>query len=105
MLHCGAAEKVYEQLKKYDLFEELFPATNESLQQGVYPTNAFLKAIFHSTDSRIQQHKAVTPSFIIAALLWHPICSRAEFHMDNGMPSSLQEPKRWKKCYNVKQND
>lgn len=86
MFHSGVAQNAYQHLKRYALFEVLFPATHESLQQAIYPTDAFLNAIFQSTDNRIQEQKNVTPSFIIAALLWHPICRRTEFHMDNGMP-------------------
>lgn len=85
MFHSGAASTVYEKLKKYDLFEELFPITYQSLEQDTYPTDKLLQAVFANTDERIQQQKSVTPAFIIAALLWHPICLRAQEYIKDGM--------------------
>lgn len=85
LFHCGAALSGYELLKKHHLFAELFPATAEALQQTVYPTHTLLEAVFLNTDQRISNKKTVTPAFIIAALLWHPICLQAEKYKEDGM--------------------
>ncbi|MBI2791600.1 MAG: polynucleotide adenylyltransferase PcnB [Gammaproteobacteria bacterium] len=85
MFHSGAAHDVYEHLLRNELFGELFPVTNECLQQPSYPTHELLKIVFENTDKRIKEQKPVTPSFIVAALLWHPICVRAEQYMKDGM--------------------
>jgi poly(A) polymerase len=39
-----------------------------------------------NTDHRISIEKPVTPAFLIAALLWHPVKERAEALMAGGMP-------------------
>ncbi len=85
MFHSGAAFPVYEQLTKHELFGELFPATAECLQKNTYPTHALLKIVFENTDRRIKEQKTVTPAFIVAALLWHPICARAQAYIDDGI--------------------
>ncbi|MBN9286649.1 MAG: polynucleotide adenylyltransferase PcnB [Gammaproteobacteria bacterium] len=93
MFHSGSAYPVYEQLIKHQLFAELFPATSDALKQASFPTHELLTIIFQNTDNRIQQQKTVTPSFIVAGLLWHPICLQAQTHIDNGIavfPARIQ---------------
>lgn len=93
MFHSGFAFPAYEQLLKHELFAELFPATSDALKQAVFPTHELLKIIFQNTDNRIQQQKTVTPSFIVAGLLWHPICLQAQIYIDNGtgiFPARIQ---------------
>lgn len=93
MFHSGTAYLVYEQLIKHKLFSALFPATAEALEQTTFPTHELLKIVFQNTDKRIQQQKTVTPSFIVAGLLWHPICLQAQTYIDNGMaifPARIQ---------------
>ncbi len=82
MFHSGSAKAAYEKLREHGLFEVLFPLTNDVLKQNTYPTHALLTRVFENTDKRIQEHKTVTPAFIIAALLWHPICIRAQSLID-----------------------
>jgi poly(A) polymerase len=86
MFHSGVAYAVYELLTKHQLFSELFPPTANALTQTTYPTHALLKIVFENTDKRIREQKTVTPAFIVAALLWHPICLRAQSYIDDGMP-------------------
>jgi poly(A) polymerase len=93
MFHSGVAFSVYEHLIKHDLFVELFPATAECLKKSAYPTHKLLSIVFQNTDERIKQEKTVTPSFIVAALLWHPICMRAEVYLNEKMaffPARMQ---------------
>lgn len=85
MFHSGVALSVYHLLKEHHLFAELFPATAEALSQENYPTHTLLEIVFSNTDERILAKKTVTPAFIVAALLWHPICLQAEKHKENGM--------------------
>lgn len=84
MFHSGHAKQAYEKLREHDLFEILFPATAQSLSQKQFPTHELLTAVFNNTDKRINEHKPVTPSFIIAALLWHPICLLAQKYISDG---------------------
>lgn len=93
MFHSGAACPIFENLVEHHLFGELFPSTSKSLQETTYPTEKLLKIVFQNTDKRIKEQKTVTPSFIVAALLWHPICSKAQAYIDNGMaifPARMQ---------------
>ncbi|MGD9591728.1 MAG: polynucleotide adenylyltransferase PcnB [Candidatus Berkiella sp.] len=84
MFHSGHARAAYEKLLQHGLFECLFPATAHSLSDATYPTHELLNIVFNNTDKRINEHKTVTPAFIIAALLWHPICIRAQKYIDDG---------------------
>jgi len=92
MFHSGNALATYALLKQHALFEILFPATARSLQQNVYPTDQLLKTVFLNTDNRIKEQKHVTPVFIVAALLWHPICLQTKAYQEEGMDFV---PARW----------
>jgi poly(A) polymerase len=86
MFHSGVAINVYAMLKEEGLFEALFPETQECFLQTAYPTDRFLENVFNNTDHRIKDQKSVNPSFVIAALLWHPICIQADEYCETGMP-------------------
>lgn len=85
MFHSGAAKAAFDRLLKHDLFDTLFPATFKALGQKTYPTQELLNVVFENTDKRIKEHKTVTPAFIVAALLWYPICLHAQKYIDDGM--------------------
>jgi poly(A) polymerase len=42
-----------------------------------------------NTDDRIQKDMRVTPAFLFAALLWHPVNSKVHELTENGMPYSV----------------
>lgn len=84
LFHSGASYNAYELLLQYDLFPMLFEQTHVCLQQQEYPTHQLLSHVFKNTDSRINSHKGVTPVFIIAALLWHPIVALSKKYMKQG---------------------
>ncbi|HRE31883.1 MAG TPA: polynucleotide adenylyltransferase PcnB, partial [Candidatus Berkiella sp.] len=86
MFHSGVASRIYQELKTNGLLTELFPITDESIKRNVHPMDALLGTVFQSTDSRIRAEKPVTPSFIVAALLWYPIVERTTTLMEKGMP-------------------
>lgn len=70
----GVALETFELLRHYGLFRYLFPMTEESLALEVehFPDRLLIQAL-KNTDSRIKQGKPVTPAFLYAALLWHPM--------------------------------
>ena len=72
---CGASLQVFEELKRFRLFEVLFPQTADIMK--THPkTEAFghfLKLLLRDTDTRIAASKPVTPAFTIAGLWWLPI--------------------------------
>jgi len=101
MFHSGNALTVHHYLKQFDLFGLLFPATQRALADDFYPTNALLEHVFDNTDKRIKAHQTVTPTFILAALLWYPICQEAKKITDNGMALFAARLKAIEKILNL----
>ena len=86
MFFNGYALQTFEQLRRYDLFRELFPQTEEALthQHGGFPYT-FVANALRNTDTRLAQNKPVTPGFLLAALLWLPMDRLARNHKAQGM--------------------
>lgn len=76
---AGTALETFEKLRHYDLFGQLFPATEEALthEDHEFPIT-FVNRGLRNTDLRIQENKPVTPAFLFAVLLWEPVRLRAE---------------------------
>ncbi|MFM8331919.1 MAG: polynucleotide adenylyltransferase PcnB, partial [Candidatus Methylumidiphilus sp.] len=74
LLLSGYAVQTFEELRRYGLFGQLFPETEECLQQEPegFPL-VFLAKALEDTDERLQQNKGVAPFFLFAALLWEPV--------------------------------
>lgn len=83
---AGSALDTFEKLRHYELFGQLFPATEEALthQDHDFPIT-FVNRGMYNTDLRIQQGKPVTPAFLFAVLLWEPVRLRAESLQAGGM--------------------
>ncbi len=73
----GYGLQTFEQLRYYDLFAHLFPATERSLahEEGGYP-HQLLTCALGNTDARLAEDKPVIPGFLTAALLWEPLRER-----------------------------
>ncbi len=86
LFFSGYALQTFEQLRRCELFKELFPQTEEALtdQRGGFPYT-FVANALRNTDSRLAQNKPVTPGFLLAALLWLPMDKLARRHMAQGM--------------------
>jgi len=82
----GKALQSFEQLRHYDLFQILFPQTDEMLseQEGGFPHTLLIHAL-ENTDNRIAEGKPVAPGFLIAALLWMPVINQAREYMAGGL--------------------
>lgn len=76
---AGTALETFEKLRHYDLFGQLFPATDEALsrQDHEFPITLVSRGL-ENTDRRIVEDKPVTPAFLFAVLLWEPVRLRAE---------------------------
>lgn len=83
----GCAVQTFETLRHYRLFEYLFPLTDESLaiELGGFPEQLVLLALTN-TDKRLAEGKPVTPAFLIATMLWHPMCIAREGYENTDMP-------------------
>jgi len=82
----GAALPSYELLRHYDLFDHLFPFTEEALAQEPqgFPQTLLTKALAN-TDARVNADKPVTPAFLFAALLWAPMSRWLTRFREQGM--------------------
>ena len=83
---AGSALETFEKLRHYQLFGQLFPATEEALthQDHEFPIT-FVNRGMRNTDLRIQEAKPVTPAFLFAVLLWEPVRLRTEALVESGM--------------------
>ena len=88
LFHSGHAVRSFELLQEFDLLKYLFPMAARSLEQDEN-INDMLMIAMRNTDDRIRNDMRVTPAFLFAALLWHPVNSRVKELVDNGMPYSV----------------
>ncbi len=93
LFQAGHAEKTFELLRHYDLFAELFPATEAAIRDddGFLP---FIMAALRNTDRRVAAGKSVTPMFLLGVFMWSPTRRladeiRREEKMSEGQALSL----------------
>ena len=74
LFQSGHAVQSYEQLRRLELFEPLFPLVHRTLQQEQLdvPLENLINNALKNTDRRLAQRKSVTPAFLFAAILWYP---------------------------------
>jgi poly(A) polymerase len=93
----GAALETFEKLRQYNLFDQLFPATEEALsyEDHEFPIT-FVNRGLANTDHRLEENKPVTPAFLFAVLLWEPVRRRAEAYEAKGFYANqaIQEASR-----------
>jgi poly(A) polymerase len=83
----GCAWKTFELLRRYGVFEHLFPETDACLDDDEADVaRRMVERALENTDSRIAQGKPVTPAFLFAALLWEPLRQDVEAMIARGMP-------------------
>lgn len=92
LFHSGEGAVAFNFMQQFKLFEALFPFT-QGCESEAFPLNAFLNAVFTSTDKRIQADKSVTPVFLFAAIFWYPLCLRAQALVDEGLPTWVAREK------------
>ena len=90
----GHALDSFEKLRHYNLFGQLFPATEEALshEDHEFPITLVSRGLAN-TDSRLQAQKPVTPAFLFAVLLWEPVRRLTESYEADGLhiTQALQE--------------
>jgi poly(A) polymerase len=81
----GYALQTFELLRHYNLFEYLFPQTEDGLaeEEEGFPHILVMRALAN-TDARIAEGKPVTPAFLYAALLWEPVRAERQALLDEG---------------------
>ncbi len=87
MFLAGSAVQSYELLRHYDLFQHLYPDTDDCLaeEEEHFPHTLILHAL-ENTDRRVDQGQPVTPAFLYAALLWEPVRQEYLHLCDEGVP-------------------
>lgn len=92
LFHSGHAVRSFELLQEFDVLKYLFPQAAHSLDATVGRDDSFkdmLLIAMQNTDDRIKNDMRVTPAFLFAALLWHPVNSRVKEYTEKGMPYSV----------------
>lgn len=88
LFHSGHALRSFELLQEFDVLKYLFPEAAASMEQDNTMKEMLLIAM-KNTDDRIKKDMRVTPAFLFAALLWHPVNSRVKEYTEKGMPYSV----------------
>jgi len=88
LFHSGHAVRSFELLQEFDVLQYLFPEAAKSIADDDN-VNKMLLIAMQSTDDRISNDMRVTPAFLLAALLWHPVNSRTLEIVEKGMPYSV----------------
>ncbi|MCW8942976.1 MAG: polynucleotide adenylyltransferase PcnB [Gammaproteobacteria bacterium] len=88
LFHSGHALRSFELLQEFDLLKYLFPEAARSIENDDSIID-MLTIAMQNTDERIRKDMRVTPAFLFAALLWHPVNSRVREMVEGGMPYSV----------------
>ena len=71
LFQAGHAERTFDMLREYGLFAELFPATDQEIEQDD-AFGDFVRAALRNTDKRVAQGLSVTPMFLLGVFFWAP---------------------------------
>lgn len=71
LLLSGHAVRAIHQLRAEGLHHGMMPMLDQLLDDP--SSQRFITAALHSTDQRVQAGKPVSPAFLFASLLWHPL--------------------------------
>jgi poly(A) polymerase len=70
----GKAVANYKMMREFGLFTFFFPRLDHILNdENSAQVERFILLAMHNTDQRILTNQRVTPAFLLAALLWHPL--------------------------------
>jgi poly(A) polymerase len=88
LFHSGHAVRSFELLLEFGLLKYMFPEADKSIERDANVRDMILIAM-QNTDERIKKDMRVTPAFLFAALLWHPVTVRMNELVDKNMPHSV----------------
>jgi poly(A) polymerase len=71
----GKAVANFNMLREFNLFKYFFPRLDEVLNQADNAEKVlnFVLLAMKNTDTRVNTNQRVTPAFLLAAFLWHPL--------------------------------
>ena len=81
----GALLSTFKLLEKYHFLSHLFSQTAQCLDQP--EARALLEEALRATDQRILEEKSVSPAFLLAALLWHPVRKQTLYFQSEDLPA------------------
>jgi len=82
---AGYAQKTFALLEKYHLFEQLFPHTQQCINENQHYRNLVDFALINS-DKRVAQGKSLTPAFLYSVFLWPCLLETARILREQGVP-------------------
>ncbi|HEX5514790.1 MAG TPA: polynucleotide adenylyltransferase PcnB [Gammaproteobacteria bacterium] len=86
----GVAQDAFEALRRFGLFEELFPGVERALAQDEHGIGVrFISRALKNTDERLLEGKSVTPTFLFAALLWPAVREATQDYQEREGMSDL----------------
>lgn len=79
LLQTGNGYATYLLLKKYNLFEQLFPLIERLMttNQNSY-LEKIIEKVLKNTDYRINHNKRINPAFLFAAFFWYPLMEQTQ---------------------------
>lgn len=86
LMHSGHAVDSFKLLRKYQLFNHLFPLSGKALDADSGDVfQQFILNALENTDKRVANQMPVTPAFLVAVLLWIPVESEKQRLIENGL--------------------
>lgn len=82
----GKALATYQMLRDYNLFKELFPLTDQCVEEDQLAA-AMVEQAMINTDKRIQSGKSVTPYYFYGAMLWPAVQRIQKEFLEQGLPA------------------
>ncbi len=86
MFMAGHAHATFDLLEKYNLFAQLFPHTQQCINEQEKYRSLVVHALKNS-DARIAQGKSLTPAFIYSVFLWPCLLETAKTLQNQGIPA------------------
>jgi len=86
LFFTGNSLESYEMLRKYEVFDYLFPGTAAVMKQDNPLMEKILHSAFASTDQRVSDLKSVTPAYLLAAILWPALDHQYQANLKRNMP-------------------
>ncbi|VEJ09871.1 poly(A) polymerase [Actinobacillus delphinicola] len=85
LLQSGHGVKSYRLMRKYGLFEQLFPSLMPFFtERGDNDTQHMIERALSSTDERIADNLAINPAFLFATFFWYPLREKVEILKNEG---------------------
>lgn len=83
----GKTLATFHLLQKYHLFAELFPETAAHLKNP--SAQLLLEKALAASDQRKREEKSISPAFLFAVFLWHPVSAHTTKNKSSGMPAYI----------------